>query len=140
MEKRQNIMKVLVDTCIWSKALRKTNLSTSIEVVILEELIRLGRVQIMGPIRQELLSGIHKKSDFEILSKKLQAFPDLFLQTSDYELAAKMFNLCRTKGVQGSNTDFLICAVSKRYQYPVFTQDKDFQLFAKYLPIQLFRA
>ena len=30
----------------------------------------------------------------------------------DYELGAELHNTCRRKGVQGSSTDFLICAMS----------------------------
>jgi len=47
----------------------------------------------------------------------------------NYERAAELFNLCLAKGVQGSNTDFLICAVAERSNCTLFTTDKDFQLF-----------
>lgn len=55
----------------------------------------------------------------------------------DFELAAEYFNLLRSKGIQGSDTDFLICAVSVNHQLPIFTLDKDFELFKKHLPIML---
>jgi predicted nuclease of predicted toxin-antitoxin system len=60
--------------------------------------------------------------------------------TVDYEEAASFFNHCRAKGIQGSNTDFLICAVAARNDFPIFTKDADFAHFAKVLPITLYGA
>jgi predicted nucleic acid-binding protein len=91
----------------------------------------------IGPVRQELLSGIKNKVQFQKLCNHLRAFPDLEINTRDYESAADFFNLCRGKGVQGSNTDFLICAVAVRYNIPIFTTDEDFTLFKAHLPIKL---
>lgn len=130
-------MKVIVDTCVWSLALRRQIPENSPVVLELENLIKELRVQMIGPIRQELLSGIRSKSEFNRLRKHLQSFPDLPLITQDYESAAGFFNHCRAKGVQGSNTDFLICAVCARYKYSLFTTDKDFELLAQHLPIML---
>ncbi len=92
---------------------------------------------IIGSIRQELLSGVRTAVQFELLRTHLQAFPDLPLGTEDYEEAARFFNLCRTRGIQGSNTDFLICAVSARREIPILTTDDDFSRYAKLLPIAL---
>jgi predicted nucleic acid-binding protein len=93
------------------------------------------RVDIIGPIRQEVLSGLRANAQLEMLEKHLAAFPDIVLETADHIMAAKFFNTCRAKGVQGSNTDFLICAVAVRRQLAIYTTDKDFPLFAKHLPI-----
>jgi hypothetical protein len=46
----------------------------------------------LGPIRQELLSGIKDKAQFELLREHLRAFPDLELDTDDYEAAASAFH------------------------------------------------
>jgi predicted nucleic acid-binding protein len=48
------------------------------------------------------------------------------IDRSDYERAAHVFNACRRKGIQGSNIDFLICAVAHRHAMPIFTLDRDF--------------
>ena len=133
-------MKVLVDTCIWSLALRRDQNDKDPLVFTLRELINDVCVQMIGPIRQEILSGITSKNQFEKLKSYLSAFPDLPLQTQDYELAAEYFNIHRQKGIQGSNTDLLICAVSSRYQIPIFTNDKDFISYKKNVPIVLFKA
>jgi predicted nucleic acid-binding protein len=91
----------------------------------------------LGPIRQEILSGIRNDTEFRKLQKNLESFPDLPILTEDYVSAARFFNLCRSKGVQGSNTDFLICSVAVRNKFSIYTKDRDFELFFKHLPIVL---
>ena len=132
-------MKVLVDTCIWSLALRRKKQSTSniVEVVEFQELIEEVRVQLIGPVRQEILSGVKSRQQFSKLKKILSAFPDLPLASEDFELAAEYFNTLRSKGIQGSNTDFLICAVSTRNNMPIFSNDNDFNDYKKHIPITL---
>ncbi|WP_298431965.1 PIN domain-containing protein [Geobacter sp.] len=130
-------MRVLVDTSVWSLALRRNLPSDGPEVSELIELIRETRVQMIGPIRQELLWGIKSHAQFQKLRNHLRSFPDLELASCDYEHAAEFFNLCRGKGIQGSNTDFLICAVAARHKIPIFTTDGDFTLFQTHLPIML---
>lgn len=105
---------------------------------MLEKLIRDYRVVMLGAIRQELLSGIRNAIQFARLRDKLQPFPDLVLTEADYETAAQFFNQCRTKGIQGSNTDFLICAAAVRRNLPIFTCDKDFLAFRERTGVALY--
>lgn len=130
-------MKVIVDTSVWSLALRRNTSESLGPVQELRQLIGDHRVQMIGPIRQEILSGIRSESQFGKLQKHLDSFPDLPIHTEDYVAAAKFFNRCRSEGVQGSNTDFLICAVAVRNRCSIFTIDKDFELFSKHLAIVL---
>lgn len=130
-------MRVLIDTSIWSLALRRTEYVQNPEVLELRRLITAHLVEIIGPVRQEVLSGVRDQPQFDRLDTHLAAFPDLPLLTEDYVTAAKFFNLCRSRGIQGSNTDFLICAVAVRHDFAVFTTDGDFPLFAKCLPVVL---
>lgn len=133
-------MRVLVDTSVWSLALRREERAQRDEARELRRLITAHLVEIIGPIRQELLSGVKESSQFSRLESNLEAFPDLPLLAEDYVTAAKFFNLCRAKGIQGSNTDFLICAVAVRHDLAVFTTDEDFSLFAKCVPFVLHEA
>lgn len=103
----------------------------------LTELIREGRACLVGPIRQEVLSGIRDRTHYERLRDRLRAFVDLDLTTADFERAAELSNLCRRKGVQGSPTDFLICAAAERHGASIFTTDEDFPLYARHVPIVL---
>ena len=93
----------------------------------------------IGPLRQELLSGIKERQQVLSLREHLRAFPDLPIGAIDYEEAAEFFDRCRTRGIQGSNTDFLICAVAARRRLPIFTADKDFTAYARILPLRLHR-
>jgi len=131
-------MNVLVDTSIWSLVLRRGVTRDHIVTKDLSELIRELRVQIIGPIRQELLSGIKSKNQFKELRLYLSAFPDLILEAADFERAAEFFNICRRNGIQGSNTDFLICSVAHGRDLEIFTSDNDFIDFQQYLPIKLY--
>jgi predicted nucleic acid-binding protein len=130
-------MRVLADTSVWSLALRRKHPPQNPFAAELRELIRETRVQMIGPVRQELLSGIRCRSHFEALRHRLAAFPDMKISTPDYELAAEFFNICRGKGIQGSNTDFLICALSASHNMPILTTDNDFEMFRKHIPIRL---
>ncbi len=133
-------MKVLVDTCVWSMALRRTHVKETRDdphVLELRELIRELRVQMIGPIRQEILSGIRSPAQFRALRDDLRIFPDLDVTRSDYERAADLFNVLRAKGIQGSNTDFLICALSEHHKIPILTTDADFKLFQKHMHVAL---
>ena len=128
---------MLVDTSVWALALRRRAAAPSQEVEELRTLVHAGRVTMLGAIRQELLSGIRATESFERLRDTLRAFPDEPLAAADYEEAAEYFNACRVRGVQGSNTDFLICAVAARRQLAILTTDADFLRFARVLPIVL---
>ena len=130
-------MKVLVDTSVWSLALRRRAGAEGPEVQELRSLVDEGRVAMIGPIRQELLSGIRTAASFDRLRDHLQPYSDEQLEAADFERAAEHFNTCRARGVQGSNTDFLICAVAERRKLPILTTDADFTRFAAVLPITL---
>ena len=67
-------MKVLVDTPIWSFALRSQNLQYQAEIDELVILIRDQRALIIGPIRQEVLSGYSDPQKFKKLQEKLSFF------------------------------------------------------------------
>jgi predicted nucleic acid-binding protein len=135
-------MKVLVDTSIWSLALRRSRfLAPGDQLLVNEfnELINEVRVVLVGPIRQELLSGISNQTQFDTLKEKLQAFEDLPLNREDYERAAEFYNTCRKSGIQGSQIDFLICSAAVGAGIPIFTADKDFSHYANHLTIFLYR-
>jgi predicted nucleic acid-binding protein len=134
---------VLVDTSVWSLALRRIhgNLSPHQQQLrhTLEELIAEGRVRLLGIVRQELLSGIRHEEQFEKLRKALRAFDDIELTQEDHEEAASIANNCRSAGITGSAIDFLICAVATRRKWAVFTLDEDFQQYKRQIPLTLFR-
>jgi predicted nucleic acid-binding protein len=104
-------MNVLVDTSVWSLALRRNseNLNATEKFIVAElsELVREGRARLIGLVRQELLSGIRTTEHFENLRLHLRSFPDEPIDTSDHEEAAKAGNRCRGKGIIVSIVDIL---------------------------------
>jgi predicted nucleic acid-binding protein len=137
-------MMVLVDTPVWSLALRRKPRQLSGSELdlagVLAELIREGRAQMVGPIRQELLSGIREEAQFKRIRDHLRAFREPLLEAEDYEDAARMSNQCRSRGIAGSPVDFLICAAAHRRGWAIFTTDQDFQNYASVLPMRLHPA
>jgi predicted nucleic acid-binding protein len=131
-------VKVLVDTPIWSYALRTPNNKYQNEIDQLTSLIRDQRALIIGPIRQEILSGYSDLRKFKKIKEKLSYFENTPIQDIDYESAAEFCNQCRKKGIQGSHIDFLICAVAKRIDVPIFTTDMDFPRYQKIISIKLY--
>ena len=129
-------MKVLVDTCVWSKVLRRKSPDRNLGA-ILEDLITDGRAVLIGPIRQELLSAVPDPAQFRKLQKALAAFADIPLTTAHFVKAAEYSNHCRKQGLQGSTTDFLICAVAAVERLQILTTDADFLRYAQHLPIQI---
>ena len=122
-------MKVLADTSVWSLSLRRKNAAKlSAEerrsTALLAEAISDGRVVMIGPIRQELLSGIKDQAQFAKLKGALQVFRDEPIDTFDYEEAARLYNVCRSRGVECGPVDILICAVAVRRRWKVLASDR----------------
>ena len=132
---------ILVDTPIWSLALRRRphdlNAGEQRHVREWERLVHAGDAHLIGPIRQELLSGVREDRAWERLRAALRPFPDLPITTDHYEWAAQAFNRCRAKGIAGSAIDLIICAVSMGYGAPIYTTDVDFRRYAGVLKLTL---
>jgi predicted nucleic acid-binding protein len=128
-------LKVIIDTCVWSPFLRNPPGDESIRAEV-RKLIRADAVQMLGAIRQELLSGAQPQERFTQLKEYLRHFPNLSLDGEDDENSAQYYNLCRQRGIQGTATDLLICAVAVRHGLRIFTTDTDFDLYAECLPIK----
>lgn len=134
-------MNALIDTSVWSLALRrKVRDLSAVDRAFVEELVDLvneDRARIIGAVRQELLSGIKVAEQYRRLRLQLRAFLDEPISTSDYESAAKVCNDCRSKGIAATPIDSLICAVALDRQWSIFTIDADFERYAQLLPIRL---
>lgn len=133
---------VLVDTPVWSVALRRKTLAQTDEPIrfSLQTLIRRGDVQLMGVVRQELLSGVREQAHFTRLRDYLRRFPDVTLRSTDHEMAAEYSNRLRSAGIASSPVDALICAVAASREWQIFSTDRDFVRYASKLPIQLFQS
>jgi len=121
-------VKLLVDTSVWSLALRRKNAAslTPEEQKLkdaLSQAIQDGRVAMIGLIRQELLSGIKEQAQFEKVKSALAPFLDEQVDNADYEHAARLYNECRSQGFEVGPADMLICAVAVRRNWQVLSND-----------------
>jgi predicted nucleic acid-binding protein len=132
---------VLVDTSVWSLALRQApRILGSAEKAMVAELAGLideGGAKLIGLVRQELLSGIKSSEQFEKLREILAAFPDEPADSEDYERAALFSNKCRSQGVSVSVSDILICSIAQSRGWSIFSTDPDFARYARILSINL---
>lgn len=132
---------ILVDTPVWSFALcrQAANLSAPERrsSQLLDSFIREGRVQLLGAVRQELLSGLREEPQFLRLRDYLRDFPDPPLETEDYEEAARASHRCRNAGIATSSVDMLMCAVAIRRRWEIFTPDQDFMRYQTALKVHL---
>lgn len=135
-------MKVLVDSCVWSYALRRKAGSLNPEerrlVAALTENIKDGRVVVVGPVRQEVLSGVKNAGEFDKLHASLNAFRDEPIEALDYVHAARLDNMCRLAGVQCGSVDMLLCAVAEQNQWSILTNDGGLQRCIEVVERELF--
>lgn len=132
-------MRIVVDTGAWSEFLRRSSRAASPIAQEVARLVRADVIQMLGPIRQELLSGARPDERFTQLRECLRFFPNLPLDEQDDELAAEFYNICRGRGIQATGTDLLICAAAARHKMRILTLDKDFTRHATVLPVRLHR-
>lgn len=132
---------ILIDTTIWSLALRRRHVDLSDRerglVAEWARLVRRGEAALIGPIRQEVLSGIRDETAFTAIRESLGDFRYLEILAGDYDTAAIFSNRCRSRGISATAIDLLICAVSHRYELPIFTTDPDFGHCAPHIGIEL---
>jgi predicted nucleic acid-binding protein len=134
-------MRVVVDTPIWSLALRRSRkaLAGTERAYVHEcrDLISAGRVVLLGAVRQEVLSGIPDDVAFERIRVLLALHADEHLDSDDHEEAARCSNRFRSRGISSSPVDCLIVAVASRRDAAIFTTDRDFEKYAGLVKVRL---
>lgn len=131
-------MSVVVDTSVWSMALRRHAPVESNEKSRLVRLLKDGQpIVLLGVIVQELLQGIRSGRDFARVRDHLDAFEMLILEREDYIAAAELRNVCASGGVSASTIDFQIAAACIRHDHILLTADLDFRHIARCSVLQL---
>jgi hypothetical protein len=121
-------VKLLVDTSVWSLALRRKNTASlspdeqKLKAKLVQA-IQDGQVAMLGLLRQELLSGIKEKAQFDKVRAALDPYLYEPILTADYEYAARVFNECKSQGLEAGTVDILICAVAVRRGWEVLSGD-----------------
>lgn len=121
--------KVLIDTNIWSAFPRRSKEKEEALRRNFFELVESSRIAIIGPIRQEVLSGVRDPVRFEKLLEYLDGFSDEEIVTKDYEDAARLQNACSSKGIASTAIDLLIVAFAVNRGIEIYTRDGDFERY-----------
>jgi predicted nucleic acid-binding protein len=99
-------MTLLVDTSVWSLALRRDGAVATPEVAALREAIEGSDVVVTtGLVLQELLQGFNGPKDRQAIMDRFGALPLIQPDREDHVAAAEMRNACRRSGVQMGTID-----------------------------------
>jgi len=127
---------VLVDTSVWSIALRRDRPPPSRELETLRAAIEGGDVCLLGVILQEVLQGFPSFDRTRRLVEHLSPFPLVSLHRGDYVYAAEIRNRCRVKGLAISTIDAQIAAAAINHRCALLTLDRDFTGVARHFPLR----
>jgi predicted nucleic acid-binding protein len=130
-------MSVVIDTSIWSQFFRRKIPDDPSAVEMVGDLILNSKAVLVGIVKQELLSGIKEPERFKKLLSALSGFEPLLATDEDHILAGRYFTKCRSEGIQGSFSDFLICAQATNNRMSILSVDGDFMHYSKHIPIRL---
>jgi predicted nucleic acid-binding protein len=132
-------MRILVDTSIWSLALRRPSGVVNEEALLLKTIIEQGEdIYLLGIILQEVLQGIRNSKDFFALKEYFMPFPLIDLAREDHVRAAELKNQLVGKGRQASTIDVLIASAAISHRCHLFTADKHFTHIAEHSELRLF--
>lgn len=134
-------MSLLVDTSVWSLALRRDGSTTAPEVrVLADALAGADAVVTTGLVLQELLQGFQGPRAASAIIQRFQALPLIHPERQDHIAAAEVRNLCRRAGVQIGTIDALLIQLCGRHDLTLLTTDNDFRHAARHIPVKLWRA
>ena len=130
-------MNVLVDTSVWSLALRRDAPPDLPEVRELQRLLDEGVACCTGLVLQELLQGFSKPKANKRIISYFSALPLLVPDRDDHIQAAGLRNQCRRKGIQAGTIDALLAQLCMRYELTMLTTDRDFHHIAAVVPLSV---
>ncbi len=134
-------MRIVVDTSVWSLALRRSSPLQNPEAGVLKKMIEQGEsVFLLGVILQEILQGVKSAQDFKRLRDRMDSFPLLPVRREHYVRAAELRNNLLRKGIQAGTIDVLIAAAAISHDCYLFTTDKDFHAIAGHCSLKLLRS
>lgn len=134
-------MSVLVDTSVWSLALRRDAPSGTAEVRALRTALESGdTVVCTGLVLQELLQGFSGPKARDEILRRFSALPFVSPDRSDHVDAAELRNHCRRKGVQLATIDALIAQLCIRHDLTLLSADADFRHAARVSTLRVWHA
>jgi len=134
-------MTLLVDTSVWSLALRRDAEAPGPEVQELKDaLFGADVVVTTGLVLQELLQGFLGAKARTLIIERFAALPVLQPDREDHIGAATLRNACRQAGVQIGTIDALLAQLAIRHDLTLLTTDKDFTHAAKHCALRVWPA
>ena len=131
-------MTLLVDTSVWSLALRRDTASAVPEVQHLKDaLLGSDMVVTTGLVLQELLQGFSGPKSRAQLIERFAALPLLQPDREDHVAAAELRNACRRAGIQVGTIDALLAQLCIRHDLTLLSTDNDFKLAAKHCALRV---
>jgi len=132
---------LLVDTSVWSLALRRDPPPDVPEVRALRDALAGGEiVATTGVILQELLQGVVPERARAQITEMFAALEYLTPSREDHVAAAGVRNTLRSAGVQVGTIDALIAHLAIAGGRTLLTMDNDFRAASSHISIQLWRA
>lgn len=133
-------MTLLVDTSVWSLALRRDSATAVPEVRMLQDAIAgADPVVTTGLVLQELLQGFNGPRAAAAIVERFQALPIIAPDRQDHIAAAEVRNACRRAGVQIGTIDALLIQLCGRHDLTLLSTDQDFAHAAQHVPFRLWR-
>lgn len=133
-------MNVLVDTSVWSLALRRSPASSAPEVALLDGCLEREDVLVTtGVVIQELLQGFQGPKQAASILSRLSRLPALMPDLDDHVEAARLRNHCRRHGVKIGTIDALIAQLCLRHGLRLLSADRDVDAMARHCPLELVR-
>ena len=134
-------MSLLVDTSVWSLALRRDSTSDAPETGRLREALAFREaVYTTGLVLQELLQGFRGPTAREAIVERFACLPMIVPNRDDHVAAADIRNTCRRQGVQIGTVDALLARLCLRHDLELLTTDGDFFHAARHAPLRIWRS
>ena len=131
-------MTLLVDTSIWSLAMRRNEKSDAPQVRALRSALEGDDLIVTtGIVLQELLQGFAGPRAREDIIDHFSALPLLVPDRHDHIEAASLRNACRRAGVQLGTIDALLAQLCIHHDLTMLTADRDFDLAAQHCPLRV---
>ena len=133
-------MTLLVDTSVWSLALRRDGESSAAQVGALREALEGDEIVVTtGLILQELLQGFAGPHSPKDIVERFAALPSIGPDRQDHIAAAALRNVCRRAGIQVGTIDALLAQLCIRHGLTLLTTDNDFLHAAAHCPLKVWK-
>ena len=134
-------MTILVDTSVWSLALRRDAEAREPEVQVLKDSLLGDEVVVTtGLVLQELLQGFSAPKAQAQIVQRFATLPIIQPDRNDYIGAAGIRNTCRRAGIQIGTIDALLAQLCIRHELTLLTTDQDFVHVAKHCALSVWPA